>query len=134
MDAFRALQLVDWSQYGPEPCGEVVRRARRDWFNLGTPFLCGVPDGEAGAVEAREIIRNAQASAQWARVAEPRSGDVVLGGVYPGGETHHCGVWLDRGVVHWWQNVASGGGHVTVTAHSAFARLFQVVEFWRLRA
>lgn len=127
MSILTEVQRIDWGLRAEEPCGLVVRHVRETYFERETPFCCGLD----GKYNARALIGNAIDQFPWKQTHSPSPGAVVLAGLRPNSPTHHCGVYLEAGVVHWFEPPGAAP-YVTMTLHPAFSRLFRLVEYWEL--
>ena len=112
-------------------CFTLLCFVRWHWFARCTPFA-GIPArkltcAQACAIGIRRALGrgNAEPVLPWRRIAEPIEGCAVALGRMRCGRLHHCGVWVQGGVLHAYERLG-----VAWTPGTRLAELFARVEFY----
>jgi len=136
----RALIGIPYVRGGVTPevgfdCFTLTAFVRWHWYARRTPITAAFPKARKSSVLqcalmlrrmfGRELERIA---APWEHCACAHPGCVVALGMAKCGPLHHCGVWIDDGVLH-----AVEGVGVAWTPAARIESLFRRVEFFECR-
>lgn len=102
-------------------CFTLMAYVRWHWFAKPTPFA-GIPARKLSTAQAcaigiaRALGRGESIDVPWRAIATPSEGCAVALGRARLGRLHHCGVWIEGGVLHAYESIGvvwSPGWRVT---------------------
>jgi len=110
-------------------CYTLMSYVRWHWFERETPWA-GIParklsSAQACALGIRRALGAHETLTPWQRLDEPREGCAVALGRAKLARLHHCGVWIEGGVLHAYELLG-----VAWTPRARIGELFARVEFY----
>jgi len=110
-------------------CFSLMSYVRWHWFERVTPWA-GIPARKLTSTQAcaygiRRALGAHETLAPWHRLGEPSAGCVVALGRARLARLHHCGVWIEGGVLHAYESLG-----VVWTPRARLPELFARVEFY----
>lgn len=111
-------------------CYTLMSYVRWHWFERRTPYA-GIPARKLTTAQlcaigiSRALGRHRAIVSPWRPSAAPIEGCAVALGRAQLARLHHCGVWIEGGVLHAYESIG-----VTWTPHARIGELFARVEFY----